>query len=142
MKVALISRGVGPAGVGVRAQLEAIRARGLSVKSPTMGDFTVSGFATEDPREVGPVDLVLVAVKTYDLCAAAAQLQPLIGPETASNVDIRNHIQGTGDELQLPERLDGTGRAARRTSRSPVLDSQDGIPTTELASCASGAITG
>ena len=37
-----------------------------------------------------------------------------------------------------------TGNHSRRliTSRSPVLDSQDGIPTTELASCASGAIAG
>jgi 2-dehydropantoate 2-reductase len=65
------------------AHLEAIRSRGLVVKSATLGDFTVSAPATDDPREIGPVDLVLVGVKTYDLDAAAAQLPPLVGPQTA-----------------------------------------------------------
>jgi 2-dehydropantoate 2-reductase len=47
------------------------------------GDFSVSGFAADDPREVGPLDLVLVGVKTYHPDTAAAQLPPLVGPHTA-----------------------------------------------------------
>jgi 2-dehydropantoate 2-reductase len=39
--------------------------------------------ATDDPAEVGPVDLVLFCVKSYDTDTAAAQLGPLIGQGTA-----------------------------------------------------------
>ena len=79
------------------AHLEAIRSRGLVVNSPIVDDFTVSAPATDDPREIGPVDFVLVGVKTYDLDAAAAQLPPLLGPETAvlplqNGIDATEHI--------------------------------------------------
>lgn len=62
--------------------LRAIQARGLAVKSPH-GDFTVEAPATDDPRAVGPVDLVLFSVKSYDTEAAAEAIRPLLGPETA-----------------------------------------------------------
>lgn len=39
--------------------------------------------ATDDPAQVGPVDLVLVAVKSYDLDAAAEVSRALVGPETS-----------------------------------------------------------
>ncbi|NCC36189.1 MAG: 2-dehydropantoate 2-reductase, partial [Chloroflexia bacterium] len=35
------------------------------------------------PAEVGPVDYVLVAVKSWQLAEAAASMRPLLGPETA-----------------------------------------------------------
>jgi len=37
---------------------------------------------TDDPGEIGPVDLVLLCVKSYDLEQAAKQVVPLIGPNT------------------------------------------------------------
>jgi len=55
---------------------------GLSVKSPH-GDFTVEAPATDDPRAVGPVDLVLFCVKSYDTESAGEAARPLLGPETA-----------------------------------------------------------
>lgn len=64
------------------AQLDAIRARGLTVKSQWVGEFVVRAPVTDNPAEVGPVDLVLLGVKTYDLEAAAEQMRLLLGPET------------------------------------------------------------
>jgi 2-dehydropantoate 2-reductase len=71
--VAFIARG---------AHLGAIRERGLTVKSRFVGDFTVKAHATDDPAEVGPVDLVLFCVKAYDTETAAARMPPLVGPGT------------------------------------------------------------
>jgi 2-dehydropantoate 2-reductase len=47
------------------SHLRAIRERGLLVWSP-LGDFTVRAPAEEDPSAVGEVDVVVLAVKTYD----------------------------------------------------------------------------
>ncbi len=63
------------------AHLKAIRERGLSIRSP-LGDFTVSRPAEEDAARVGPVDVVLFAVKTYDNDTALPMLRPLVGPST------------------------------------------------------------
>lgn len=70
--VTLIARG---------AHLEAIRARGLAVRSP-LGDFVVRVPAESDPARVGPVDVVLLAVKTYDNESALPMLTSLAGPGT------------------------------------------------------------
>ena len=66
------------------AHLAAIRERGLRVES-VHGDFEIyPARATDQAAEVGPVDLVLVAVKSYDLEQAAQSAQPLIGPQTVA----------------------------------------------------------
>jgi 2-dehydropantoate 2-reductase len=39
--------------------------------------------ATDDPASLGPADIVMFTVKMYDAEASAAQLAPLIGPNTA-----------------------------------------------------------
>ena len=62
--------------------LDAIRARGLTVKSRLAGEFTVRGKATSDPREIGRVDLVLFCVKAYDTDPAAVSIRPIVGPDT------------------------------------------------------------
>ena len=64
------------------AHLEALRTQGLQVKSPLVGDFTLPVTATDDPQQIGPVDVVLFCVKSYDTAEAARQIIPLIGPET------------------------------------------------------------
>ncbi len=64
------------------AHLEAIRANGLQVKS-IFGDFTIApARATDSPAEVGPVDLILFCVKTYNTDEAVEAIQPAIGPQT------------------------------------------------------------
>jgi 2-dehydropantoate 2-reductase len=76
------------------AHLDAIRARGLQVISPVLGDFTARARAESDPAAVGPVDLVLFAVKAYDNAAAIPQLAPLVGPGTAV-LTLQNGIDST-----------------------------------------------
>ena len=61
--------------------LEALRARGLTVKSGK-GDFSIRIRATDDPAEVGPVNLVLFCVKSYDTESAIRQALPMVGQET------------------------------------------------------------
>src|SRR5512139_467894 len=63
------------------AHLRAIRERGLLVWSP-LGDFMVRARAEEDPAAIGPVDVVMLAVKTYDNSAALPMLTPLMGEST------------------------------------------------------------
>jgi 2-dehydropantoate 2-reductase len=62
--------------------LRAMRDRGLRVDS-VAGDFTIHPVqASDDPAEIGPVDCVLVAVKTWQLADAADAMRPMVGPET------------------------------------------------------------
>jgi 2-dehydropantoate 2-reductase len=65
------------------AHLEAIRSNGLAVKSARLGDFQVRAAADSDTSKIGPVDVVIVAVKAYDNATALPMLAPLIGPDTA-----------------------------------------------------------
>ena len=64
------------------AHLAAIRDTGLQIKSPVLGDFVARGRAEEDPSRIGPVDLVIVAVKAYDNPTALPLLRPLLGKNT------------------------------------------------------------
>jgi 2-dehydropantoate 2-reductase len=65
-----------------RANLEALRRSGLKIES-THGDLHLPKVnATDDPRQVGPVDIVLFAVKLWDTETAAALAKPLVGPDT------------------------------------------------------------
>ena len=71
--VALIARG---------PHLEAIQKAGLSVESP-LGEVSGLGLtATDNPSDIGVVDLVIFAVKLWDTETAAKAMQPLIGPHT------------------------------------------------------------
>ena len=73
------------------AHLQAMRAKGLHVKS-VHGDFLVSpARATDDPAEVGPVDLILFTTKTYHTDLAAQAMQPMVGQETVV-VPLQNGI--------------------------------------------------
>ena len=62
--------------------LEALRSDGLRIES-IAGDTAVDPPATDDPADVGACDYVLFCVKSYDTRAAAADLAPLIGVDTA-----------------------------------------------------------
>lgn len=89
----------------------AIEARGLTVRSIT-GDFTVRAVVTDEPRRVpdliGPVDLVLFCVKSYDTEAVAQAIRPLLGPETAV-LTLQNGVVNveTLGRLLGPERVLG-----------------------------------
>jgi 2-dehydropantoate 2-reductase len=61
--------------------LEAMRAGGVRVVSGA-GDFQVDLHATDDPREIGTVDVVFLGLKAYSYAGAGPLLEPLLGPET------------------------------------------------------------
>jgi 2-dehydropantoate 2-reductase len=64
------------------AHLYALRHDGLTVKS-VHGDFAVSPVqATDEPINVGPVDLILFSVKTYHTEDAAQAIRPAVGRQT------------------------------------------------------------
>lgn len=63
------------------AHVSAIRERGLRV-SGASGDRVVRLGAASDPREVGSVDLVVIATKAGEVEAAARAALPLLGPDT------------------------------------------------------------
>jgi 2-dehydropantoate 2-reductase len=80
-EVHLIARG---------AHLEVLRERGLTIVEPESSSYyRLSAHA--DPGEVGPVDVVLFCVKSYDTDEAAARLDPLIKDGTAV-VSLQNGI--------------------------------------------------
>jgi len=62
--------------------LRAIQADGLRIEAPD-GHFTAAVQATDDPGEIGPVDVVLVTVKSPALPSVAAAIAPLLGADTA-----------------------------------------------------------
>lgn len=57
--------------------LEAIRAKGLSLKSP-LGDATLKVKASDRPAELGDAEIVLFAVKLWDTESAAEAIRPLV----------------------------------------------------------------
>lgn len=62
--------------------LETVRAHGLTVKTTHAGEFNIAAKVTDDPSEIGPVELLLFCVKTYDTDAAAELVKPLVCPDT------------------------------------------------------------
>ena len=80
--VSLIARG---------EHLEAIRANGLKLIRPD-GEFVVKMDATDDPAEVGPVDLIIYTVKTFHNRSVITTLKPLMGEET-SIITLQNGVE-------------------------------------------------
>ena len=73
--------------------LEAIRKRGLKVVSPESDLIIFPAEATDEPKKLEPVDVVLFCVKLYDTESAASILSPLIGPDTGI-LTLQNGIDG------------------------------------------------
>lgn len=62
--------------------LAAMQEHGLKVSS-VAGDFHIHSVqATDNPADVGPVDVVLVAVKAWQVPDVAEQMKPLVGKNT------------------------------------------------------------
>ncbi len=87
----LVRSGVPVTFVARGANLEALRTRGLTVQSVTLGRFTVAVDAVESLDGRPPADAVLFCVKSFDTERAAAALGPVIGPHTAV-VSLQNGV--------------------------------------------------
>jgi 2-dehydropantoate 2-reductase len=141
--VALIAR---------RANLEALRKNGLTIES-VHGDVHLKNVnATSDPKDVGPVDIVLFAVKLWDTEAAAELAKPLVGPDTRvitlqNGVDSYERVSGilgkdqtVGGTAYIASVLGGPG-VVRHTSKFATLRCGriDGKPDARLAAFAEAA---
>ena len=65
------------------AHLAAMKAKGLRVEGGRGETHVMPTQATDDPADVGPVDLVLFCVKLWDVESAGERIRPLVGPGTA-----------------------------------------------------------
>ncbi|HEY5626316.1 MAG TPA: ketopantoate reductase family protein, partial [Nitrospira sp.] len=61
--------------------LAAVKQKGLTIRSAS-GSFTVHPNAASDPRELPKSDLIILAVKAYDLDEVIGQLEPVLSEKT------------------------------------------------------------
>lgn len=73
------------------ATLEALRSGGLRVES-TAGNFKPKIRVAATAEEAGPADVVLVAVKAWQVVEAAQSMRALVGPETLV-VPLQNGVE-------------------------------------------------
>ena len=83
------------------AHLQAMQSSGLRVDSLN-GDFVLPGVkATDDPSSLGPADVVILGVKTWQVPDAAQAIRPLVGEGTLV-LPLQNGIEAPA---QLAEAL-------------------------------------
>ena len=124
LSVSVIARG---------EQLAAIKRNGLTVESPRK---TLRGYpkATDDPRELGVQDFVILALKSHQVGPALDSVQALLGPKTAVLPPTTGipywyfyELPGVHRNRQL-ERLDPQGRQWRSLSPERVIGCVYWIP--------------
>ena len=107
--------------------LDAIRARGLEVRSADFGTFVVQAAASDNPADLGVADLVLFAVKTYDLAQAAHAAAPVLGPGASL--------------LTFQNGLDAPDQVAAIVGEQHVLIGTTGLETTIIEPGVIGHLT-
>jgi len=106
------------------AHLAAMREHGLTIENEPQGNIHVPEVrATDDPRTLGCVDLVILSVKLWDTESAARQMRPLVGPRTAvlslQNGVIKDDILKT--EFGAAAVMGGVAYVATHISRPGVI---------------------
>src|SRR6185312_13392651 len=106
------------------AHLAAIRDRGLSIRSPALGDFNITARAEEDTSRIGPVDVVVVAVKTYDNATALPLIAPLLGSDSVV-LTIQNGVDSAREVARVagePRVIAGATYIATALSAPGVIE--------------------
>jgi 2-dehydropantoate 2-reductase len=108
------------------AHLQAIRERGLLIWSP-LGDFVVRAPAESETEKVGPVDLVVFAVKSYDNATALPRLLPLCAPHTIV-LTLQNGVDSADEVAAVvgPDRVLAGAAYIATAIASPGLIEQTG----------------
>lgn len=140
----LMTAGADVAFIARGANLAAIRAGGLQVASP-LGDVHVHPVvATDDPAAVGPVDVVLLGVKLYDVEVAVKVLQPLLGAGTgvvclqngieAPDIVARHHgeARAVGGVVMINAELAGPGAIKHNALNHLTVGELDGRASPRL----------
>jgi 2-dehydropantoate 2-reductase len=102
--------------------LEAMRNEGLRLEGPAP-IYLPSVNATDDPGEIGVVDLVMFCVKLWDTEPALKQIRPMIGPDTAlisfqNGVLKDQYLRAAYDESHI---MGGVGYVATTIDRPGVI---------------------
>jgi 2-dehydropantoate 2-reductase len=121
------------------AHLDAIRKNGLTLES-AHGDLHLAKVnATDKPAEVGPVDIVLFAVKLWDTESAAEQALPLLGPATRV-VSLQNGV----DSYERIAPIVGADRAIPGVTYVVTVIDRPGVikQTSQFQSIICGTIDG
>ncbi|NUB16137.1 hypothetical protein GAY28_28545, partial [Azospirillum brasilense] len=122
--------------------LEAIRRDGLRIESEAAPLHLTDVRATDDPAEVGPVDLVLFAVKLWDTDRAAEACRPLVKPgtvvvtvqngvtgmDTLCQILGREHVAGGGAPLDAPLARPGGDHPPGNTAPPTLRRAEGGHP--------------
>ncbi len=123
------------------AHLEAMQASGLTVKTSKDGEFNIPAKATDDPADIGAVDLVLFCVKTYVTEETAHLIKPLIGPDTVvmslqngvDNEEIIEDVIGPGHVIgavaYVSAKIDSPGVISEPYSQKIILGELTGEHT-------------
>lgn len=82
------------------AHLAAMRRDGLKIQSPRGDTHLAPTQATDNPAEIGVVDIVLFCVKLWDVESAGEAIKPLIGPTTAV-IPLQNGIDAADRLLPI-----------------------------------------
>lgn len=131
--------------------LAAIRANGLKVESPH-GSVQQVVKVFERPEEIGPVDVVMFAVKLWDTQAAAESIRPLLAgggvvipfQNGVESVDMLRRIlpkeQVLGGSAYIASRISAPGVIEHigqmaRLQFGPLLDAQRTVADAFLAAC-------
>ncbi len=102
--------------------LEAMRGQGLRIEGPAPLHVQKVN-ATDDPGEVGVVDVVMLGVKLWDTDAAIAQMRPMVGPGTAI-ISFQNGVlkdQYLREAFDARQIMGGVGYVATTIERPGVI---------------------
>jgi 2-dehydropantoate 2-reductase len=109
--------------------LSAILETGLRVES-ILGDFVIQPVkATDDPRQAGVMDVIIVAVKAWDIPSAAEAMKPMVGEETIV-VPLENGVEAPDQFSSALGREHVLGGLCRISSfvGAPGIISHVGVP--------------
>lgn len=123
--------------LGRGRHLDAMKEKGLSVRSYE-GDFHVSPFASDEPDEIGPCDLILFCVKSFDSANMGRFIKPMVGPSTVilslqngvENEDILGELYGSDKVLAgvafIGSRIEAPGEIVHTASGNITFGEPDG----------------
>ncbi len=109
--------------------LAALRQHGLRLDNSLGERLTVAVRASDDPAELGPQDLIILAVKGQSLAAVAPAVRALLGPQT------RVLVAMNGLPWWFFDGLDGEARGLQLEAVDPGGAIRALIPTERVIGC-------
>ena len=134
-EVAFIARG---------ANLMAMQQRGLAVLSPQGDTVLAQVRATDNPADIGPVDIVLFSVKLWDTASAAILMQQMVGPETIV-ITVQNGIDSAdliGAHIRRAQVARGAYFISAHLEQPGLVRHAGGLHRIEVESLSGNALLG